>query len=178
MAPVVNSPVQIDATVISLIGSDLDFEWVITGGNYTDLDNNDNSCTFTPTDPGEFTITMTATDSFGASKSTSIQVTVTDIDIRVSDFEIVSEEFYDTKLNPGETVQVKFFIENLAQDEVTGNVYLEGTPGVIVPDNGSWNVMALDITNILQLLLYQLISPKKMLKLHLILIRPMNQDSM
>lgn len=139
-APVVNQPVDIEATVISLIGSDLDFQWSIAGGSYAGLDNNDNGCTFTPTETGEYTVTMTATDSFGASKSSSIQVTVTDIDIRVSDFEIISEEFIDTKLNPGETVQVKFYVENLSENEITGDFYLEGTTGVQVPNNGSNNV--------------------------------------
>lgn len=139
-APVVNQPVDIEALVISLIGSELDFQWAITGGSYTDLDNNDYGCTFTPTQPGVFTVTMTATDSFGASKSASIQVTVTDIDIRISDFEIITESFIDTKLNPGETVQIRFSVENLSENEITGDIYLEGATGIQVPDNVSYNI--------------------------------------
>ncbi|HCX72113.1 MAG TPA: hypothetical protein DHM37_00160 [Candidatus Cloacimonas sp.] len=139
-APVVNQPVEINATVISLLGGDLTFDWTVTGGEHESLSNQDNLLSFTPTQPGSYLVNLTVTDALGASKSSSIEVAVSDVNVMVSDFDLVGEQFHDDQANPGESVQIKFHVTNLSENPVTGDIFVEGSVGIDVPQNASYNV--------------------------------------
>jgi uncharacterized protein YfaP (DUF2135 family) len=139
-APVVNQTVEIKATVISLMGGDLTFDWAISGGEYENFSNQDNILGFTPTQPGSYLVNLTVTDALGANKSSSIEVAVSDVDVIVSDFDLVGEQFYDDQVNPGESVQVTFYVQNLSENPVTGDIFVVGSAGIDVPQNASYNV--------------------------------------
>ena len=116
----VNQPVHAHITCVSTVGQALSFQWSVSGGNYTGFKANGTDLTFTPTEEKEYTILVEISDNLGNHKSRSISIASSGGRLVIDDWEIVSENFSDEKLNPGESATIKLFVSNTGTTDLTG----------------------------------------------------------
>jgi len=122
----------INVSCVSTIGKSLDFTWEVTGGTFTNKTSSPAQLKFKPTQEGTFTITVTVEDALGNSKTRSVEVRVIDAQLSVGQYTIVSENFTDNLINPGEQVTINLLVTNNGTEDVTGMVRFEGTNGITV----------------------------------------------
>jgi len=124
--------VECAASAASTIGSNLHFDWEVTGGSIANSSPNGQAFSFAPVDEADYTVTVHVSDDNGTEKSMSTGVTATPISIDVTDFPIVSEEFTDDAFNPGEQLTLDLQIRNSSDSDVTGDLSVTGHDGITV----------------------------------------------
>lgn len=127
----IDQEVTLNVQAASLIGSDLHFDWDISGA-HSNLNNEGSYWTFVPTEMGEYTISLTVTDDFQNQKSTSTTIEVADLLLDPFEYELTSETFTDDMINPGESVGISLSVRNDGTESVTGVMHMEGANGVSV----------------------------------------------
>ena len=125
-----NEPVTAHVSCVSTIGQTLSFAWTVTGGTYTGWTPSGTDLTFTPTEEKEYTISVTVSDDAGNAKTRSIAVTSLGGKLVIDDWQITGENFYDNKLNPGETGAVTLFISNTGSTDISGTQSVTGSGGI------------------------------------------------
>jgi len=126
----VGQVIHAHVSCVSTMGRNLSFNWTITGGTYTNLVQNGVDMSFKPTEEKEYTIQVTITDSAGITKSQSIVVTSLGGRLVIDSWQIVSESFTDTKLNPGESATLNLAITNTSTVTMTGTQSATGLGGI------------------------------------------------
>lgn len=129
--PFVGETVNASAVAASIVGSSLTFAWTVSGEN-SDLQQSGPSCSFIPTASGDYTVTVTATDVLGNTKSKSVDFQVSPIDVEITDYMIFSETLIDSKINPGETVTLQLTLANHFTEAVSGTFSVVGQDRIIV----------------------------------------------
>jgi len=126
----VGDPVTAHLSCLSTIGKSLSFSWTVTGGTYSGFTPSGTNLTFTPTEEKEYVITVTVTDSAGNTKVRSLTLTSLGGRLVIDDWEIVSENFADTKLNPGENATVRLYVSNTGTTDINGTHTVTGSGGI------------------------------------------------
>jgi len=116
-----NEPVHAHVTCVSTIGKALSFDWTVTGGTYSNLTQDGTDLTFTPTEEKEYTISVNITDDANNSKTRSISVASLGGSLVIDDWQITSEGYTDSKLNPGENATVTLFVSNTGTTDIVGS---------------------------------------------------------
>jgi len=132
--------VNCSASAASTIGSSLAFDWAVSGGTISGLVKDGRNCSFSPGEAVDYTITVTVTDDFSTSKSMSTTITATPAEIDVPTYALVSEQFVDQSMNPGELVTLDLDIANGSDSDITGDVTVTGYDGITVPSGTHSNV--------------------------------------
>jgi len=149
---IVEETVTVNAVAATIIGGALTFEWSIEGGAFSGFNQSGSSCTFVPTEAGNYTASVTVTGTTGEAKTGSAAIEVTLTDVQVESFDFTSEQFTDGDANPGETLTISARVVNSTDAAVVGNASLVGMnlitvtggshPGLSVPANSYVNVTA------------------------------------
>ncbi|HOD18548.1 MAG TPA: DUF2135 domain-containing protein [Candidatus Cloacimonadota bacterium] len=117
---------------VSTIGQNLDFNWQITGGSFTDKSVRGPNLTFKPTQEGNYSVTVTITDGMNNTKVKSIELQTVNAKLTITGYTLSSESFYDNKINPGELVTLSLNIKNNGTQDLVGTERIEGTGGITV----------------------------------------------
>ena len=126
----VGDPATASVSCVSTLGQELSFAWTVTGGTYSNLDQNGTSLTFTPTEEKEYTITVTVTDEDGNTKVRSLAVTSMASKLVIDDWTLSGESFTDGKINPGESGTVTLMVSNTGDAPITGIQSVSGSDGI------------------------------------------------
>ena len=133
----VGGTVTARAMAATTVGGTLAFEWTVTGGAYADLSGDGPTCTFRPTEAGDYTVAVTVTGALGATREATAAVEVTPTYVRVGSFDLASEQFVDDAANPGETVTYNVTLVNEGDEDVNGNLAFVPIDRVAVL-SGNW----------------------------------------
>ena len=118
--------VRVTATCASLVGSDLTLTWTVTGGTVSGRSESGAELTFTPDEPGTYTVALELTDTLGNTENATLDIEVTGAEVRILSWSVTSEQFTDGEINPGEQVAVQIVLANEGDQAVTGAVSLVG----------------------------------------------------
>jgi hypothetical protein len=138
--PVMNNVVDLRAVAVSVIGSPVSFNWSVSGGEYTDLSALGVVTSFIPTEHGDYSITVTASDEFGNTRSKTVTIEVSNMNLSVIEYDLSNETFEDIMINPGEDLAVELILRNDGADDLLGNVTVRGWEGTQVTDGTTGGV--------------------------------------
>lgn len=121
---------KIKLICVGTLGQNLDFNWEISGGEFTAKKIKKNELSFKPSVEGDYIVSCEVSDSAGHTKHVSLTISVVDVHLSFVQYEITGGQIDDDKLNPGETATVRLDIENSGLLNLTGNTTLEAQGGV------------------------------------------------
>jgi hypothetical protein len=122
----------VDVSCVSTIGQALEFTWDVTPTTYTNKTGSSTQLKFKPTAEGTYTVTVTVEDGLGNSKTRSVEIKAIDAQLTVGQYSILSENFSDNLINPGEQVTISLPVVNNGTEALTGMVRFEGTNGITI----------------------------------------------
>ncbi|MDD2683912.1 MAG: hypothetical protein PHY21_07280 [Candidatus Cloacimonetes bacterium] len=128
----------VNIACMSTLGQNLDFNWSITGGAYTNISANNNQLSFKPSAEGTYNVACEIKDSFGNLKNVQSSVSVINAHLTLQQTELTNEQITDSILNPGELATYRIYVTNDGEADLTGTAGMQGFDGVQLGFNSGY----------------------------------------